>query len=263
MATLSEDFLINNSLLLPESDIESYEDALNIEEYIRNRQYYSTDVRFNRYFSNENTETNTFTPFHYPVKIKIFDVIYPKNISLFTLLENNSSSKDVTFLKRKREKIKIRRRKNNDNIRKKIKRGFFNFALIKKLGEKLRSIGSRLNFGKSRQKFISNITKETNKVLIDMTLLEIFEKEELYEKDDSNYKHNLKVVKSEDVQDNAEFKSILNKKYSELFEEYINSKEFEDEIERLKEKKMEDDYIKIYINLAKHFIEYFSNQTSK
>ena len=96
-----------------------------------------------------------------------------------------------------------------------------------------------------------------------MTLLEIFEKEELYEKDDSNYKHNLKVVKSEDVQDNAEFKSILNKKYSELFEEYINSKEFEDEIERLKEKKMEDDYIKIYINLAKHFIEFFSNQTSK
>ena len=71
------------------------------------------------------------------------------------------------------------------------------------------------------------------------------------------------MVKSEDVQDNAEFKSILNKKYSELFEEYINSKEFEDEIERLKEKKMEDDYIKIYINLAKHFIEFFSNQTNK
>ena len=51
----------------------------------------------------------------------------------------------------------------------------------------------------------------------------------------------------------------MNKKYYEIFEEYANSEEFlVKEIERLKEKKMADDYIQNYINVAKHYVEYFS-----
>jgi len=75
-----------------------------------------------------------------------------------------------------------------------------------------------------------------------------------------NYYHNLKVIKSEDIKENADLRRILNKKYSELFEEYVNSKEFEDEVKRLKEKNMSDDYIERYIILAKYYVEYFSNQ---
>ena len=93
-----------------------------------------------------------------------------------------------------------------------------------------------------------------------MTLQEIFEKKELYEENNlKNYYHNLKVIKSEQIQKNIDLKEILNKKYRELFKEYINSKEFKiDEINRLKKNKMQDDYIKRYIYLAKNFIEFFS-----
>ena len=92
-----------------------------------------------------------------------------------------------------------------------------------------------------------------------MTLHEIFEKKELYSSNDLNFKHNLKVVQTKEIKENEELKEILNKKYCELFEEYINSKEFNiDEINRLKNNNLEDVYIKRYIYQAKHFMEYFA-----
>ncbi len=70
--------------------------------------------------------------------------------------------------------------------------------------------------------------------------------------------HNLEVLESEDIKDNEEFKKIFNKTFRELYEEYINSDEFEkDEINRLK-KKNEDEYISKYIYLAKYLLEYFT-----
>ena len=73
----------------------------------------------------------------------------------------------------------------------------------------------------------------------------------------NNYLHNLKVIQSEGIKENKEFKKILNKTIRELNEEYINYDEFKiGEINRLKEKKMEDDYIKRYISLANNFIEF-------
>jgi len=94
-----------------------------------------------------------------------------------------------------------------------------------------------------------------------MTLKEIFERKELYEdKDINNYNHNLTVIKSEEIQECDELNIILNKKYFELFEEYINSKEFQiDEINRLKNKDMNDEYIEKYLFLAKHFTDFFNN----
>ena len=92
-----------------------------------------------------------------------------------------------------------------------------------------------------------------------MTLSEIFEKKEVYSSNDLNFKHNLKVVQTKEIKENEELKEILNKKYCELFEEYINSKEFNiDEINRLEEK-FDDSYIESYKNLARHFIEFFAN----
>ena len=88
-----------------------------------------------------------------------------------------------------------------------------------------------------------------------MTIEEIMEKKELYAIYDlAKYNHNLIVVKSKDFQ---ELKEIWNKKYCELFEEYINSKEFKVEINRLKNKNYGDNYIKKYICLSKHFIDFF------
>ena len=204
---------------------------------------------------------------YYPVfelkNTKIFKVVYRERTSLFTILENDeidSSTNDETFLRRKRFPEKRKRFENQDNMRKKIKRGFLNYALIKKFNEILGDNENKSYLMKFPQNLVINITKDTNKKLINMTLEQIFEKKELYnEKGSNNYKHNLKVIKSKEVQGNSELKTILNKKYYELFEEYINSKEFKvDDINRLKKNKMNDLYIERYIYLAKHLIEFFS-----
>ena len=194
---------------------------------------------------------------------KIFEVKKRKNNSLFNSIENESTevslNSGITSIKRKRNKEKRRRRDNSDNIRKKIKGGFFNGALIKRLNFILKQNRSKLYFVKFHQKFISNITRKSNKKFLNMTLLEIFAKKEVYSSNDLNFKHNLKVVQTKEIKENEELKEILNKKYCELFEEYINSKEFNiDEINRLEEK-FDDSYIESYKNLARHFIEFFAN----
>ena len=199
-------------------------------------------------------------------KQPLFEVVYPKNDLLFSKTEKNSGlisieETEETFLKRKRLPIRKPRKDNQDNMRKKIKRGFFNTALINILNQKLESFGSSKYFEKFPQFFVSDVNQKRNKEIFSMTLSDILEKKELYENEQKsgfeNYSHNLKVVKSEDIKENEEFKIIFRKKICELYEEYLNSDEFKiGEINRLKEKNMADDYISRYIYLANHLIEF-------
>ena len=193
-------------------------------------------------------------------KDKLFDIILPKSTPIFSKLENDSSTDDGIFLERKRYSIKRRRRENKDNIRKKIKRGFLNNALINKINTIIKSNRGKLCFKRFQQHFVSDVAKKSNKVLLNMTLKEIFEKKEIYEtKELKFYYHNLKLIQSEEILENEELKNILNKKYCELYDEYLNSKEFmQDEIKRLKNNKMEDSYIKRYIYLARNFINFIN-----
>ena len=186
---------------------------------------------------------------------KTFKVVYPKN-NVFTNTECSLKLDDDKFLKKRRSRIRQRRYVYQDNIRIKIKRRFFNYALVNKLNYILN--GSKLYFQKFPIYFVSDINKERNKKIINMTLLEIIESQELYKSNElNNYYHNLKVVNDKEIEENEELKEILNKKYCELYKDYLNSKEFIiDEINRLK-KKMDDSYIEKYIYLAKHFIEFF------
>ena len=193
-------------------------------------------------------------------KDKLFDIILPKSTPIFSKLENDSSTDDGIFLERKRYSIKRRRRENKDNIRKKIKRGFLNNALINKINTIIKSNRGKLCFKRFQQHFVSDVAKKSNKVLLNMTLKEIFEKKEIYDtKELKFYYHNLKLIQSEEIFENEELKNILNKKYCELYDEYLNSKEFmHDEIKRLKNNKMEDSYIKRYIYLARNFINFIN-----
>jgi len=193
-------------------------------------------------------------------KDKLFDIILPKSTPIFSKLENDSSTDDGIFLERKRYSIKRRRRENKDNIRKKIKRGFLNNALINKINTIIKSNRGKLCFKRFQQHFVSDVAKKSNKLLLNMTLKEIFEKKEIYDtKELKFYYHNLKLIQSEEILENEGLKNILNKKYCELYDEYLNSKEFmHDEINRLKNNKMEDSYIKRYIYLARNFINFIN-----
>jgi hypothetical protein len=201
-------------------------------------------------------------------KKKYFNVVYPHNDSLFNKTDkediNLITEKDeINFLGNKRLSYRRQRKDNKDNIRTKIKRGFFNSALINKLNDKLKSIRSNKYFMKFPQNFVKDICQKRNKEIINLTLKEILEKEELYKQENEkgldNYLHNLRVIQSEEIKENEEFKKILGKTFRELYEEYINSDEFKiGEIGRLKKHKMKDDYIKKYVYYSRELIEFFN-----
>ena len=176
---------------------------------------------------------------------------------------NNVSNQAETkkFIQKKRRKKRGPRKDNSDNMRVKIKRGFCRY-LKKKLNNILKKSGSRKYFDFFPSKFSSEINKKNCKLIVNMTLKEIFLDKNLYIKENEDglckYKHNLNVVKSEEVKNNEKLQEILNKTFRQLYEDYINSDDFNvDEINRLK-KNNDEDYIQKYKITAKNLISFFS-----
>ena len=177
-------------------------------------------------------------------KKKIFDVIYPEKSNFdFNRSEN---TKRIIFIKR-------RRRDKKDNILQKIKRAFFNNYLYNRINNLLK-IGKKSHkfFYRFSKKFIIDMVKKNNKKLLDMTLRQIIENESK-----EGNKQNLNVLSSLKEEKNDKLEELLNSKYRDIFEAYINSKEFDNEIIQLKAKDMTDSYIKNYIYLSKNFIKFF------
>ena len=195
-----------------------------------------------------------------------------QNVSFASLELENSPTKsgsnsilveEENLIGKKRQRSRRPRKEDKDDIRVKIKRAFLNRYLRDRLNMELTNMGSKKYFEKFPKHFASDPNKKRNKEVVNMKLGEIFEKEELYvfenEKGKFNFKQNLKIVHSEEIKKNENFQKLLNKTFGELYEEHLNSDEFKvKEINRLKEKKMGDNYIKRYIELAKNLIEFFS-----
>ena len=199
-------------------------------------------------------------------KKAIFEFVYPKGETLFNVIEINSKKdSNKCFLRRKRMPDGRSNKDRLDNIRVRIKRGFFNYALLEKLNENLKMIGSNKYFQKFPQHLVSDVDRRRNKELFSLALKDFFENKKLNfnekNNDCRNYNHNLDVLKDNKVKNNLEFKKILKKTIKQLYEEYINSDEFKiNEINRLKNVKKEDDeYIKTYIEVSENLIEFFFN----
>ena len=155
-----------------------------------------------------------------------------------------------------RNKEKQPRYKNNDNVRRIIKRRFFNTYLKDALNKKLKKLGYKELFRYFPQKLVGEITKK----LMNMTLFQIIEKNDSYiKKDLINFEYNLEIIKKIKTDEKTEVYFILNKKFSEIFEEYVNSDEFKEEIVRLNSKhKNEEFYLQRYEYLAKNFVRFYS-----
>lgn len=196
-----------------------------------------------RYFHKHRIKKNIFFSFH-PLRYYLFS----KAIRNLPLGE-----------KIRKEKEKRCRKKNADNIRRKIKRALFNKYCIRNLDKIIKSI---IKYGLFLKKFpacfLTNVNRQENKNLLNSTLKDIFYKKELYGKKGSNiYNHNLNVLNNEIIRENVEFRRILNLKYSELFEEFVNSEEIIEEIEKLKKNGFTEQYINNYIYLARNMVKYF------
>ena len=217
-------------------------------------------------------------------KRKLFKVIYRKNFMVFnsgeydkeprklinenvdngkkkkySSLEESESTKKKIIKKRNIEK----RKENSDNIIKKIKTRFLK-ALKKKINEKLKMGGSKKFFCYLPQAFVANLNKEKNKSILNMTYKEILIKNFIsWKKSDSNginnYLHNKSIV--EYLENNKDsFKTlkynIFNLTYSQLYNEYFESKEFEMEIADLIKNETLN-YTKRYIIKASNFLNFF------
>ena len=246
------DIKIGNDFL----DIADYSGIENLNPTLPLKEEVETEENFSLYFNGvkENNQNSSFLG----QKRKLFKINYRKKYDESN--EISPSSVEKAFLNNKVLPTIKRRRENQDNIRKKLKTVFFNTFLRKKINEILNNKHSRLYFEKFPISFVNDIRKNTNKDIIDKTLLEIILNKELYSENDlSNYNHNIKVVENKEVKQIGELKKILNKTFRELFEEFINSKEFNiDEINRLKNNNLDNIYIERYIYQSIHFIEYFA-----
>ena len=246
------DINIGNDFL----DIADYSGIENLNPTLPLKEEVETEENFSLYFNSvkENNQNSSFLG----QKRKLFKINYRKKYDESN--EISPSSVEKAFLNNKVLPTIKRRRENQDNIRKKLKTVFFNTFLRKKINEILNNKHSRLYFEKFPISFVNDIRKNTNKDVIDKTLLEIILNKELYSENDlSNYNHNIKVVENKEVKQIGELKKILNKTFRELFEEFINSKEFNiDEINRLRNNNLDNIYIERYIYQSKHFIEYFA-----
>ena len=192
----------------------------------------------------------------------LFNTTKTKN-TIFTSSKDDLLKEYLTgidFSKKIRSSTTLPNYKQKHYIRVSIKRTFMNTYLDRALNKKLEEAGFNTFFEKFPQSIASNVAKDFNKDLMNMSLKDIFKKEELYNANNrTNFDCNLKVVDKIEKEGNPELNAILNRKLSCLFEEYLNSEEFGiDEINRLKHSKVKKDeyFIEKYIFLAQHFIEF-------
>ena len=240
--------------------------------------HHEKDLENNNLIININSKKNSEENHSILEKKNVFNVVYSNNLNIFTIGEYNKDIKKRIYdafndknkeslfkVNNKKRKNNYKRKDNSDNIRKKIKARFIK-ALKNAVNEKLKSVGSLYFFNLLPQIFTTNLSKKVNKSVLDLTLKEIFSKNFVNNKKNKNadinkYNHNLVVLKylenKKDICEKSQFNLIKDMKYSDIYKEYLISKEFEMEISTLIKEKESDKYIKDYINNARNFLNYF------
>ena len=158
--------------------------------------------------------------------------------------------------------IKRKRGSMRDNISKKIKVNFFK-NIIASLNWKLRKKNINKDFQRLDQNYITDVTKTYNKYLFEKTLKEIIkekpkvkDKENAKKKEDK-WRQNIKLIEESEESGDEDFKHIFEMNMEELFNEYLDSKEFEESIYDLRRKKFYFDYIQNYIQIAENLVNYY------
>lgn len=191
--------------------------------------------------------------------------IYSKNIIDEALNDSKKKCKKRKklfrqFPKKKKKKNIEHRKDNADNKRKKIKVKFLRI-LKDSINEKLKKAGSKYIFNSLPQSFVTNITKNVNKPILDLPLEEIFKR--FIGKEKNNKKNNIFVLKylenHKEISEKSHFNKIKKMKFEDAFKEYLLSKEFKLVIASLKKDEENDKYIKDYIIKAYNFINFIKH----
>ena len=157
-------------------------------------------------------------------------------------------------------KVEKLRKECPDEIRKKIKSRFFK-ALRKYINQILDNLHINKKYEFLPQSFICIITKSKIKEMLDKTLEDLiisFVKDNSV-KNMNNYQ--LMNFLKENINNNSIKKlyRVFSTSIKKLFNEYLNSEEFDKSINKLEKEGNYSHYIHNYISLANNFVEYFSN----
>ena len=196
----------------------------------------------------------------------IGNLVYENNFIIFNKGGNDNYIKQLIkeSLKNKISNNERIRKYYSDNIRKKIKTRFLK-NLKNRVNEQLKLLGSKKYFNYLQMEFISNISKEINKSALDLTFKELFSKnfsssEKYCLSSLNNYKSNISVIeyleKEKEISKKSKYDIFKNIKYYQIYEEYLRSKEFENDIYLLI-KQYNYDYVKKYIKLAFNLNKFF------
>ena len=229
------------------------------------------------YQNNENKNNNNLSKKNFLNKKRKrkFNVEYPNDFFIFSPGGENKNIIDEILQKYENQNNIIpkeidnslnTRKDDSDNIRKKIKNKFITKLKIK-INQNLKNAGSKKFFKLLPHIFACNISKDLNRVMFDKTFKELFSINFLDSEDENNinfknYKNNKDVLeyleKEKDISEKSNYKWYKNLTFYQIFDEYLRSKEFENEIKILTLKGEKDYYIYNYISLAYNLNLFFS-----
>jgi hypothetical protein len=173
-------------------------------------------------------------------------------------------------------KLKHKRKYKPDDIRKKIKARFHK-SIKNIINENLQRAGSKKLFTFLPQVFISSVSREKNRSVLNLSFRELLEKNFINDEDEKKskinkvdldkYKKNLSVLEyldnNPEICKNSGFDLISRMKYCDLINEYFRSDEFKKAIIKLREEKEDEDYIKEYIDKSQNYVKFFTDNANK
>ena len=198
--------------------------------------------------------------------------LFPKGKKPLESIENEfTKEKQEIFLnkKRKNEKtdketeIKRDNNKREDNMRRKIITSFLNKYLTNRMNQLLKKENCNdISFGIFPKIFTRKVANKKYKEIKDMNLEQLYLNKEICDKkkDLEKLNHNLEVInkiksdKYKKIRETIKFDSILNMNFCIIFQEYLKSEDFIEEINKLK-KKYNCIYIANYIKYARVFVQ--------
>ena len=278
-----------NETIKNENNNNEYNKNENNDNEIINNENNKNDNNKNDNYNNinNNNENNINDDYSFPfTKGEKLENIF-KKIGIKANANSSEKNKNDSYLKNKlsfnyfkiiefnegnlKKKRKPRRMKA-DHIIARIKSKFHN--VIKDIiNKKLFKAGAKeLLFEPFPQCFITNVSIKYNHDILNKRYEELLEYINIpnnknnikqYEYDNIKYTKNKDVLeklnKNKEICINSEFDKIKKMKYIDLLKAYFSSKEFEESIIDLYNKKEKISYIEKYTNKALNYVDYFSN----
>ena len=227
------------------------------------------------FYSNHNSLTKAFFPEEqYNISILENNISksnesYRKKLFKINFRIHDDTRKVNNLLnkKRQREKKTYKGTKylDNFNIKNKLLTHFLNDYVLNDNNDIIQHAGCGLYFERFPRKLIIHfIAEKRTKELFKMTLGEIYTNEKLYDEKNikSHFVYNSEVIKQlfsvdeyKYVKEQSGIKEKLEMKISDLFQKYLNSDEFKDDIDGLKIESGED-YVEKYLKNAKNLCIY-------